>query len=102
MLTAPGSLQQEIWTGNSGKHTLFRGGVISSSVNFIGHGVGLELDELPVIFEGYRGAVEDGMVIALEPKFVFDSGTVGYESTYAVRDGVCESMDSFDTEIQTV
>jgi Xaa-Pro dipeptidase len=78
------------------------GGVFMDGVNFIGHGVGLELDELPVIFEGYRGAVEDGMVIALEPKFVFDSGTVGYESTYAVRDGVCESMDSFDTEIQTV
>ncbi len=39
-------------------------------VRFIGHGVGLELDELPVIAAN-DAVLEPGMVFALEPKFVF-------------------------------
>jgi Xaa-Pro dipeptidase len=78
------------------------GKVFMGRVSFIGHGVGLELDELPIIFKGYRGAVEEGMVVALEPKFVFDDGTVGFETTYCVRDGKCVPMNSFDTEIQAI
>jgi len=78
------------------------GGAFMGKVNFIGHGIGLELDELPVIFEGYRGAVKEGMVVAFEPKFVFEDGTVGYETTYCVRDGRCEAMSNFETEIQAI
>ena len=71
--------------------------VFMGTVRFIGHGVGLELDELPVIFGKYRGIVEDGNVVALEPKFVFNDGTVGYETTYAVENGTCEPMNRFET-----
>ena len=71
-------------------------------VSFIGHGVGLELDELPIIYEGNKKALEEGMVVSLEPKFVFADGTAGYETTYCVRKGRCEAVNSFDPEIQVI
>lgn len=50
---------------------------------FIAHGVGLELDEFPVITSGLDFPLQEGMVLALEPKFVFPlEGAVGIESTY--------------------
>lgn len=53
-------------------------------VRFIGHGVGLELDELPVL--AMRGGVlQEGMVFALEPKIVLPGlGAVGIENTCVV------------------
>lgn len=73
--------------------------VFMGSVSFIGHGIGLELDELPVIFKNNPGMIEEGMVVAFEPKFVFDGGTVGYETTYAVEDGECVPLNGFETGI---
>jgi Xaa-Pro dipeptidase len=59
-------------------------------VSFIGHGIGLEIDELPVLAPGFDHPLEEGMVFALEPKFVFPGeGAVGIENSYAVTaDGV--------------
>jgi Xaa-Pro aminopeptidase len=52
---------------------------------FVGHGVGLELDELPVLAAGAKGRLEAGNVVAVEPKFVFPGeGAVGVENTFAV------------------
>ncbi len=57
-------------------------------VKFLGHGVGLELDELPVLLASSSQALVAGMVIAVEPKFVFPGqGAVGLENTYLVREG---------------
>jgi Xaa-Pro aminopeptidase len=58
-------------------------------VRFIGHGVGLELDELPVL-TGSDLVLEEGMVFALEPKFVLPGlGAIGIENTWLVgRDGI--------------
>jgi len=54
-------------------------------VPFVGHGIGLELDEWPVIGKGGKTRLEEGMVIALEPKMVFPGeGVVGIENTVVV------------------
>lgn len=54
-------------------------------VPFIGHGIGLEVNEWPVIAKGVDMELKSGMVLALEPKFVFpDMGVVGVENTYIV------------------
>ena len=54
-------------------------------VNFIGHGIGLEIDEYPIISPRFEGQLENGMVIALEPKFVFpQTGVVGLEDDYVM------------------
>ncbi len=56
-------------------------------VGFVGHGVGLELDEWPVLTGKFDIPIQPGMVIALEPKFVFpDKGAAGIENTWAVTD----------------
>lgn len=54
-------------------------------VGFVGHGVGLELDEEPFLAPGYRKPLEAGMVFALEPKFIREGVVVvGVEDTLLV------------------
>lgn len=54
-------------------------------VPFVGHGIGFELDEWPVIGKGAQTRLEEGMVIAVEPKVVFPGeGVVGIENTVVV------------------
>ena len=68
-------------------------------VAFIGHGLGLELDELPVAAAGVKAPLAQGMVIAIEPKFVFPDGAVGIENTYLVTADGLENMTVFDEDI---
>lgn len=84
-------------TGDSayGKHFLG----FPEPVAFIGHGVGIELDELPVIAHGFDTPLEEGMVVALEPKFVFPDGAVGVENTYLVTKDGLENLTVFDEDI---
>ena len=54
-------------------------------VKFLGHGIGLWIDETPVIAEGFDEPLEEGMVIALEPKKgIPHVGLVGIENTFVV------------------
>lgn len=54
-------------------------------VQFIGHGIGLEIDEYPIISKRFDGILEEGMVFALEPMFVLPKqGVVGLEDDYLV------------------
>ena len=56
-----------------------------SRVKFLGHGVGLNIDELPVIAHGFDEPLEENMVIALEPKYAVPGlGMAGVEETYLV------------------
>jgi Xaa-Pro dipeptidase len=62
-------------------------------VSFVGHGFGLEIDELPLLARGWDSPLEAGMVFALEPKFVFPGeGAVGIENSYLVTDGGVERL----------
>jgi len=56
---------------------------------FIGHGIGLELNELPFVAQGHSYPLEEGMTFAVEPKIVFPGeGAVGLENTVVVtKDG---------------
>lgn len=54
-------------------------------VKFLGHGIGLQIDETPVIADGFNDPMEEGMVFALEPKKgVIGVGMVGVENTFIV------------------
>jgi len=58
-----------------------------SHAGFVGHGVGIQVNELPVIAPRSRDIIEAGNVIALEPKFVIPGlGAVGIENTYIVTE----------------
>ncbi len=57
-------------------------GLGQDRVAFLGHGVGLELDEFPIIGPRFPYPLAADMVIALEPKFFLpDIGMVGFEDT---------------------
>jgi len=64
-------------------------------VSFVGHGFGLEIDELPLLAKGWEEPLEAGMVFALEPKFVFPGvGAVGIENSYLVTGDGAERLTS--------
>lgn len=68
---------------------------------FIGHGVGIELNEMPVVTARSKDNLEENMTIALEPKFVIPGvGAVGVENTYLVTPHGLESITIFPEEIQ--
>jgi len=70
---------------------------------FIGHGIGLELNEPPFLAQGHSYPLEEGMTFALEPKIVFPGeGSVGIENTVLVtRDG-CEILTPLEMDILEV
>lgn len=73
----------------------------SQHAAFIGHGVGIQLNELPVITPRSRHILEANMVIALEPKFVVpEVGVVGVENTYQVTADGLKCLTIFPEEIQ--
>lgn len=54
-------------------------------VKFLGHGIGLQVDEAPVIARGFDDPLEEGMVLAVEPKKgIAGVGMVGTENTFVV------------------
>lgn len=59
-------------------------GMRGSQVSFIGHGLGVEIDEYPFIARGFDGmTLEIGMAFAFEPKLVFPGeGAIGIENTF--------------------
>lgn len=68
--------------------------------NFIGHGVGIELNEQPPVAPRCKVPVQESMTLALEPKFVIPgTGAVGVENTYVVRTDGLECLTPFQEEI---
>jgi len=74
-----------------------------SKVRFVGHGLGLELDEFPVLASGFDLPLESGMTIAIEPKIFFpERGGVGIENTYLITATGCENLTPLKEEILVV
>jgi len=72
-------------------------------VPFIGHGIGLELDELPVVGRKSPHVLRPGMVIALEPKFILPGeGLAGIENSFVVTETGLQRITKFDDAIQVV
>ena len=67
---------------------------------FVGHGVGLEINELPVLTTRSKDILQPGMTFAFEPKFVLAGiGAVGIENTFLVTDSGVEKMPLLDENI---
>lgn len=63
-------------------------GAPGENARFVGHGVGLELDEFPVLAQGFTSPLVAGQTVAIEPKFVIPGkGGIGIENTFAVSSG---------------
>jgi Xaa-Pro aminopeptidase len=69
-------------------------------VRFFGHGVGLDLDEFPILAAKVETEIRPGMIVAMEPKaFIAGIGPVGVENTYLVTETGCESLCPAPREI---
>ncbi|MBW2130545.1 MAG: aminopeptidase P family protein [Deltaproteobacteria bacterium] len=75
-------------------------GLPGYKVNFIAHGIGLELIEPPFIAQGKQEILEPGMTFALEPKMVFpDEFCVGVESVFLVTETGSRLISKVPVEI---
>lgn len=77
-------------------------GISGSQVSFIGHGIGIEVDEYPFIARGYHNMTfAPGMAFAFEPKLVFPGeGSVGIENSfYLADDGTLKQLTFSDDKI---
>ena len=78
-------------------------GVGPERIRFVGHGIGLEIDEYPFLAAGQKLELQAGMTIALEPKLIFpDKGVVGIENTHVVTDGGLDQLGRFPGEITVI
>lgn len=67
---------------------------------FVRHGVGLEINELPVLTPRSRDVLQPGMTFAFEPKFVLTGmGAVGIENTFLVTETGVEKLTILDENI---
>ncbi len=57
-------------------------GIPPDQASFLGHSVGLELDETPVIARGFDRELGIGGTMAIEPKVIFEDGAIGTEDTW--------------------
>ena len=80
-----------------GEHFMGAG---AERVRFLGHGVGMEIDELPILAPGFDEPLVEGNVVAIEPKFVFPGrGAVGIENMYAVTASGYETLTTAPEEL---
>lgn len=74
-------------------------GLGDNKVPFLGHGIGLQIDEYPVLAKGFDEPLAEGMVLALEPKLGIPGvGMVGVENTFEVTaaGGRCLTGDRYE------
>ena len=73
---------------------------IEQQAKFVGHGVGIEINELPILMSRSKEKLKENMVFAFEPKFVIpDVGAVGIENTYLVTENGLENLTPFEEKI---
>ena len=78
-------------------------GVGKERIRFVGHGIGVELDEYPFLASGQALELQEDMILALEPKLIFPGhGVVGIENTHRVTENGLEQFGQFQDEIFVV
>ncbi|MFO7736355.1 MAG: Xaa-Pro peptidase family protein [bacterium] len=66
---------------------------LSQKVPFFGHGIGSEVNQLPIMAPKQKTKLTENMVVAIEPKiFVPDYGIVGVEDTWLFKNGKMKSL----------
>jgi Xaa-Pro aminopeptidase len=100
----PGTLPSEIWNRCIAKveRSDWSDGFMGLGKNkvfFVGHGIGLAIDEYPALAKGFDLPLEEGMTLAVEPKIGIPGfGMVGVENTFEVTStgGKCLTGENFD------
>ena len=71
-----------------------------NKVKFVAHGIGCEIDELPLIAEKPDLELQPGMTLAVEPKIFFpQKGGVGIENTWLVTEDRPKKLTDFPDDL---
>ena len=103
----PGRTGRELFelseaTGEKLGYKDYLGGPPGNKCGFVGHGVGLELDEYPVIGP-LDHVIQSNMTVAIEPKIIYpDKGVLGVEDTYLTTSNGAQRLTSLPQEIWRV
>lgn len=94
----PGAIPQDLYAkaqkmaGEAGIAEGFMG-LGGNKVSFLGHGIGLCVDDWPVLAPGFNNPLEADMTIAVEPKVgIKGFGMVGTENTWLVTENGGECL----------
>lgn len=103
-LAKPGAVCEELY--NTAIQIVTQAGLADKfmgtrqQAKFIGHGIGLEINESPVLAPRMKQELQPGMVFALEPKIVIPQiGPVGIENSWAVTENGVEKLTHCPEEI---
>ena len=98
-LLRPGAVPAEIYEKIlAAVDPAFRDGFMNSC-KFLGHSIGLTMDEAPVLAKGFNDPVIPGMTFAVEPKIALEGiGLIGTENTYEVTEGSAAKSLTGDCE----
>lgn len=94
----PGAIPSHIWESAQARATTLGVGegfmgLGANKVRFLGHGIGLVIDELPVLAPRFDAPLEAGMTIAIEPKIgIAGVGMVGVENTFLLTESGAVSL----------
>ncbi|MBC8273913.1 MAG: aminopeptidase P family protein [Chloroflexi bacterium] len=95
--------EQVIELAHEGGYQDYFMGYKEHQVPFVGHGLGLEIDEYPLIAPNFHQEFQENMVFAFEPKLVFPGvGAIGVEDDYLVTRTGVERLTTYDDQVLTI
>ena len=92
-LMVPGEPIENLYLRTMDKFDNIYGDAFMNGGKFLGHSIGLVMDEAPAIAKGFKQHLQPGMTFAVEPKIALPGlGMVGTENTYVVTENGARSL----------
>jgi Xaa-Pro dipeptidase len=92
-MMAPGVTVESLYLRTMAKFNNVYGDGFMNGGKFLGHSIGLVMDEAPAIAKGFKQQLQLGMVFAVEPKIALPGlGLVGTENTYVITERGAQSL----------
>lgn len=71
-------------------------GMPPDQARFLGHSIGLHLDETPVVARGFSKPLQIGGTMAIEPKVIYTDGAIGVEDSWVRTEDGMECLTAGD------
>lgn len=102
-LMTPGTPIEELYIKTMAKFNNIYGDSFMNGGKFLGHSIGLVMDEAPAIAKGFKQVLQPGMTLALEPKVALPGlGMVGTENTYLITERGARSLTGRSHELRVI
>ncbi len=99
----PGMLIESIYLRIMAKFNNIYGDSFMYGGKFLGHSIGLVMDEAPAIAKGAKQVLQPGMTFAVEPKIALPGlGMVGTENTYVITERGARSLTGYSHGLRCI